>query len=143
MSSRDLSISPAAVGASCAVVGAGLGYWSAPEKYNLRQLLTQDPDVFEKVIKKTALDKANNVQKNAYQSIVDARKTVAEAVKNNKGDEKVTELLKSEDLKNSFKDLRKFIPKARVQTMIIGAAVLGVLGALARIVFGDNTPKTK
>ncbi len=141
--SRDMSVSPAGVGISCAVAGAGIGYLAAPEKYNLRQLLTQEPDVFEKVLPKSALSKATENQKSAYNIISDARKVVADAVKVNKGDEKVTELIKAENMKKSFKDLRKLIPKAKTQTMVIGAVVAGVLGMLAKIVFGKTSPKTK
>ncbi len=143
MSSRDLSVSPAAVGTSCAIVGAGAGYVFAPEKYGLRQLLTQEADVFEKVLSKPVLGKANDKQLAAYNSIVNARKSITDAVKINKGDEKVTELLKSDSMKNAFKDLKKLLPKAKVQAMLIGAVVAGVLGALVKIVFGQNTPKTK
>ncbi len=143
MSSRDLSVSPAAVGTACAVVGAGVGYVSAPEKYGLRQLLTQEADVFEKILSKPVLGKATEKQLSAYNSIVNARKLVTDAVKKNKGDEKVTELLRSENMKNSFKDIKRLLPKAKVQSMFIGAIVAGVLGTLAKIVFGQNTPKTK
>ena len=99
--------------------------------------------MFEKVLSKPVLGKANDKQLAAYNSIVNARKSITDAVKINKGDEKVTELLKSDSMKNAFKDLKKLLPKAKVQAMLIGAVVAGVLGALVKIVFGQNTPKTK
>ena len=42
------SVSPAEVGLMTGMIGAGIGYTLAPRKYNLEQLLTQKPDVFEK-----------------------------------------------------------------------------------------------
>lgn len=138
--SQNISVSPAAVGISCAAVGAGIGYVSAPEKYSLKQLLTQEPDTFEKVIPKKVLDKAKEAQKSGYDAIVKARRTVEEAVKNKKGDAKITELLAKDELKDSFKSMKKMLPKAKVQSMIIGAFVAGVLGTLAKIIFGSNKP---
>ncbi|MFR1672560.1 MAG: hypothetical protein ACLSWI_06430 [Candidatus Gastranaerophilaceae bacterium] len=137
--SQSMSVSPAAVGVSCAVAGAGLGYVAAPEKYSLKQLLTQEADTFEKTIPKAILDKASDKQKTAYNSLVEARKSVAEALKNKKADEKITELVKNEDLKNAFKGMKKMLPKAKVQSMVIGAAVAGVMGTLLKIIFGRSS----
>ena len=54
------SVSPAEVGLMTGMIGAGIGYTLAPRKYNLEQLLTQKPDVFEKSIPKKFLSKATN-----------------------------------------------------------------------------------
>lgn len=138
--SGDLSVSPAAVGISCAALGAGLGYVSAPEKYTLKQLLTQEPEVFERIIPDKILQKASGKQKTAYSSITDARKTVTKALKNNKADEKVTELLKSEDMQTAFRQMKKLIPKARVQAMVIGGVIAGMFGALLKMIFSNSKP---
>lgn len=141
--SQDISVSPAAVGISCAAIGAGIGYATAPEKYSLKQLLTQEPDTFEKIIPKNVLDKAKETQKKGYEIIVNARRTVEEAVKNKKGDAKVTELIAQDELKDSFRNMKKMLPKAKVQSMVIGAFVAGVLGTLAKIIFGSSNPAAK
>ena len=64
---------------------------------------------------------------------------MAEALKNKKADEKITELVKNEDLKNAFKGMKKMLPKAKVQSMVIGAAVAGVMGTLLKIIFGRSS----
>ena len=128
--SGDLSVSPAAVGISCAALGAGLGYVSAPEKYTLKQLLTQEPEVFERIIPDKILQKASGKQKTAYSSITDARKTVTKALKNNK----------AEDMQTAFRQMKKLIPKARVQAMVIGGVIAGMFGALLKMIFSNSKP---
>ena len=70
------SVSPAEVGLMTGMIGAGIGYTLAPRKYNLEQLLTQAPDVFEKSVPKKYLNKATDAQKAAHKSITDARKAI-------------------------------------------------------------------
>ncbi len=129
------SVSPAEVGLMTGMIGAGIGYTLAPRKYNLEQLLTQKTDVFEKSIPKKYLVKASDSQKNARKTIVDARKSILEAVKNNTAEAKLAEFITSPKLENAYKSIKGFLPKARVQTAIVFGVIGGLIGALSKIVF--------
>ena len=120
------SVSPAEVGLMTGMIGAGIGYTLAPRKYNLEQLLTQKPDVFEKSIPKKFLSKATDSQKKAHKLLVEARKSILEASKTNTGEAKLAELIRAPKFENAYKAIKSFLPKARVQTAI----VLGVVGGL-------------
>ena len=89
------SVSPAEVGLMTGMIGAGIGYTLAPRKYNLEQLLTQKPDVFEKSIPKKFLSKATDSQKKAHKLLVEARKSILEASKTNTGEAKLAELIRA------------------------------------------------
>ena len=134
------SVSPAEVGLMTGMIGAGIGYTIAPRKYNLEQLLTQAPDVFEKSVPKKYLNKATDAQKAAHKSITDARKSILEAVKTNTAEAKLAELVRTPKLENAYKAIKSFLPKARVQTAIVLGIIGGVIGALSKIIFfGEKT----
>lgn len=133
------SVSPAEVGLMTGMIGAGIGYTLAPRKYNLEQLLTQKPDVFEKSIPKKFLSKATDSQKKAHKLLVEARKSILEASKTNTGEAKLAELIRAPKLENAYKAIKSFLPKARVQTAIVLGVVGGFIGALSKIIFfGDK-----
>ncbi len=133
------SVSPAEVGLMTGIIGAGIGYTLAPRKYNLEQLLTQKPDVFEKSIPQKYLGKATEPQKNAHKLLVDARKSILEASKTNTAEAKLAELIRTPKLENAYKAIKSFLPKARVQTAIVLGVVGGFIGALSKIIFfGDK-----
>ncbi len=135
------SVSPAEVGLMTGMIGAGIGYTLAPRKYNLEQLLTQKPDVFEKSIPQKYLSKATDPQKKAHKMLLDARKSILEASKTNTGEAKLAELIRSPKLENAYKAIKSFLPKARVQTAIVLGIVGGFIGALSKIIFfGDKNP---
>lgn len=138
MSNQYTYFSPAEVGLMTGFVGAGIGYTLAPRKYNLEQLLTQKPDVFEKTIPQKSLSKAANSQKNAYNLIVDARKSLLEASKTNTAEAKLAEFLRTPTFEKAYKSIKVFIPKARVQTAIVLGVIGAVIGALARIIFSGE-----
>lgn len=129
------SVSPAEVGLMTGMIGVGIGYTLAPRKFNLEQLLTQKPDVFEKSIPEKYLSKAADSQKAAHKSIVEARKSLLDAVKTNTAEAKLAEFVKSPKLENAYKAIKKFLPKARVQTAIVLGVIGGVIGALSKIIF--------
>lgn len=134
------SVSPAEVGLMTGMIGAGIGYTLAPRKYNLEQLLTQKADVFEKSVPERYLSKATDAQKAAHNSIVEARKTILEAVKTNTAEAKLAELVRTPKLENAYKSIKSFLPKARVQTAIVLGVIGGVIGALSKIIFfGEKT----
>lgn len=134
------SVSPAEVGLMTGMIGAGIGYTLAPRKYNLEQLLTQKADVFEKSVPERYLSKATDAQKAALNSIVEARKTILEAVKTNTAEAKLAELVRTPKLENAYKSIKSFLPKARVQTAIVLGVIGGVIGALSKIIFfGEKT----
>ena len=133
------SVSPAEVGLMTGMIGAGIGYTLAPRKYNLEQLLTQKPDVFEKSIPKKFLSKATDSQKKAHKLLVEARKSILEASKTNTGEAKLAELIRAPKFENAYKAIKSFLPKARVQTAIVLGVVGGFIGALSKIIFfGDK-----
>ncbi len=129
------SVSPAEVGLMTGMIGVGIGYTLAPRKFNLEQLLTQKPDVFEKSIPEKYLSKAADSQKAAHKSIVEARKSLLDAAKTNTAEAKLAEFVKSPKLENAYKAIKKFLPKARVQTAIVLGVIGGVIGALSKIIF--------
>ncbi len=133
------SVSPVEVGLMTGMIGAGIGYTLAPRKYNLEQLLTQKPDVFEKSIPKKFLRKATDSQKKAHKLLVEARKSILEASKTNTGEAKLAELIRAPKFENAYKAIKSFLPKARVQTAIVLGVVGGFIGALSKIIFfGDK-----
>lgn len=137
MSQSVSSYSPAQAGAVSAVLGAGVGYVFAPEKYNLEQLLTQKADVFEKSIPlKAAAD--NKSRTSAYNSILEARKVVANAAKQNKAESKIAELIKAPNLEKAYTSIRGLLPKARVQNAVLVGVIAGIFGAFTKILFGDS-----
>lgn len=105
------SVSPAEVGLMTGIIGAGIGYTLAPRKYNLEQLLTQKPDVFEKSIPQKYLTKATDPQKNAHKLLVNARKSILDASKNNTAEAKLAELIRSPKLENAYKTIKSFYLK--------------------------------
>ncbi len=133
------SVSPAETGIMTGVISAGIGYTLAPRKYNLEQILTQKPDVFEKSFPKEVMQNAGKEQKKAHNIILEGRKILKDAAKNNKTDAKLAELLNTPKYSKAYRAVKDFLPKARVQTAI----VFGVIGALAgifgRIIFGDKS----
>lgn len=136
MSQSVSSVSPAEVGGISMVLGAGIGYAFAPEKYNLEQLLTQKPDVFEKVISKKVV--AGSTEYNsAYKAITDARKSLVSAAKNNKLETKIAELIRAPKLEKAYGTLRELLPKARVQNAVLVGVVAGIMGTFTKILFGS------
>ena len=133
------SISPAETGIMTGVVSAAAGYALAPRKYNLEQLLTQKPDVFQKSFSENVMKNAGKEQKKALDIILEGRKILKNASKNNSAEAKLAELLNAPKYSKAYRAVKDFLPKARVQTAI----VFGIIGALAgifgRIMFGEKT----
>ncbi len=133
------SISPAETGIMTGVVSAAAGYALAPRKYNLEQLLTQKPDVFQKSFSENVMKNAGKEQKKALDIILEGRKILKNASKNNSVEAKLAELLNAPKYSKAYRAVKDFLPKARVQTAI----VFGIIGALAgifgRIMFGEKT----
>ncbi len=136
--SQSTTVTPFEVGVMSAIVGAGVGYAAAPRKYNLEQLLTIEPDVFEKSIPKKNLAKATDTQKIAYNAVVEARDAIIKASKSNTGETKLMELMKSPDLDSAYKSIKGFLPKARAQSAIVLAIVGGAIGSIAKIIYDQK-----
>lgn len=117
---------PAVTGGEIALasgfLGAGVGYVLAPKRYNLEDLLTVKSDVFEKAVIKKYLANGTEKDKQAYNLIKSSREEVK-----SKG---VAELLKSSQLENAYKLVRKYIPRARTQSAVILGVLAGVCGAV-------------
>ena len=125
MSESVPSVSSAEVGIASGILGAGVGYVLAPRKYNLEQLITQPPDVFEKSVPKSALAKLDEKPKKSYNLIVDARYKYFKAVENNAGEAKLLELTRAPLLESAYKNIKTIIPKAKTESAIIVGAIMG------------------
>ncbi len=136
--SQSTTVTPFEVGVMSAVVGAGVGYALAPRKYNLEQLLTIEPDVFEKSISKKDLRKATDAQKIAYNAISDARDAIIKASKSNTAETKLMELMKSPDLDSAYRSIKGFLPKARAQSAVVLGIIGGAVGTIARMVYNQK-----
>ncbi len=136
--SQSTTVTPFEVGVMSAAVGAGVGYALAPRKYNLEQLLTIEPDVFEKSLPQKNLVKATDAQKIAHNTIVDARNAIIKAAKKNAAEEKLVELLKSPDLDAAYKSIKGFLPKARAQSAVVLAVIGGAIGTIAKMIYNQK-----
>ena len=136
--SQSTTVTPFEVGAMSAVIGAGVGYAMAPRKYNLEQLLTIEPDVFEKSLPQTALAKATDDQKIAHSVITDARKDILTASKKNAAEERLRFLLKSADLDDAYKTIKGLLPKARIQAAVVLGIIGGAIGTIAKMIYDQK-----
>ncbi len=136
--SQYTSISPAESGIMSGMIGAGIGYTLAPRKYNLEQLLTQKPDVFEKTIPKMVIEKATEEQKSAYDLLTDGRKIMEKAAKSNVLEAKLSELTDTPAYSKAYREIKGFLPKARVQTAIVLGFIGALVGTMGKIIFGTN-----
>lgn len=130
-------VSPAEVGVASMVIGSGVGFVFAPEKYNLEQLLTQKPDVFEKSLPLKSIEQ-NAERNSAYKSLVEAREAVIQASKNNNAETKIAELIKAPKLEKAYASIRKLLPKARIQNAVLVGVVAGIFGTFTKILFGNS-----
>lgn len=136
--SQYTSISPAEAGIVSGVIGAGIGYTLAPRKYNLEQLFTQEPDVFEKTLPQKVIEKASKEQKSAYQVISDAREYLA--ISNKKSaDTTLAAFLDSPKYSRAYNKLKTFIPKAKVQSAVVLGFIGTLVGVIGKIAFGDKS----
>ena len=108
MGQSGTTVSVAEVGIASGILGYGVGYILAPKKYNLEELLTQKPDVFEKAVSKSALLKQPEAKKKSYKAIVKARISYQEALKNKQGAAKLSELMSSAHLDSAYKNIKEF-----------------------------------
>ena len=138
MSSNSISsyVSPAEVGVMSGVIGAGIGYTLAHRKYNLEQLLTQEPDIFEKTIPTKVVAHADTSQKTAHELISHARKIILDA--KDKRDAKIAEFLQDAKYEKAYKGIKKLLPKARVQSAIVLGVISGFIGMVSKIAFGND-----
>ena len=130
MSQGVPSVSSAEIGIASGFMGAGVGYILAPAKYDLEELLTQEPDIFEKSLPKSVISKQAETQKNAYHMIVDARTALVKAAAKNTKDAKLAELTKTPYLESAYHNIKSYIPKARTEY----AVFVGILAAFAGMV---------
>ena len=132
--SQSTTVTPFEVGAMSAIVGAGIGYALAPRKYNLEQLLTIEPDVFEKSLPQKSFVKASDAQRIARDAITKARDAVIKAAKKNEAEEKIRDFLKSAELDDAYKAIKSFLPKARLQSAVVLGIIGGAIGSIAKII---------
>lgn len=135
---RVNSTPPVYSGFGGAVVGGIAGYIAAPRMYNLEQLLTLEPDTFTKEFSAKVMTKASKEQHNSMDSLRKARKAFFDARAKNVGDSKLMELKSSKWLSKDYNSLKSIIPKARAQSAVIGAIVLGVVAALGKMIFNSQ-----
>jgi len=120
------SVSSTEISAASGILGAGIGCVLAPRKYCLEELIIQSPDTFERSLNRNRLLKSDGDTINAYKTLEKARNKYIKAVENNNGESALIELKRATNIKNAYKSIRKFIPKARTTYSIIGA-LTGIL----------------
>lgn len=119
MSNGVPAVNSGEIGLASGLLGAGVGYVLAPKSYNLEELLTAKADVFEKAVNTKYLANGTQKDKDAYNLI-----------KSKRGQKNVSQLLKSPELENAYKLVRKYIPRARAQSAMLLGILAGVAGAL-------------
>ena len=127
------TVSPAEVGIMSGLMGAGIGYTIAPRKYNLEQLLTQKPDVFEEL-----MSNANADQLAAHKVLLEGREVLNKAHQNNTMEAKLADLLGSPKYSKAYRNIKNLLPKARIQTAIVLGTIGGLVGIIGKIIMGDN-----
>ena len=119
MSQGVPAVTSGEIGLASGLLGAGVGYVLAPKSYNLEDLLTVKADVFEKAVNTKYLANGTQKDKDAYNLI-----------KSKRGQKNVSELLKSPELENAYKLVKRYIPRARAQSAMLLGIASGVAGAL-------------
>jgi len=119
MSNGVPAVNSGEIGLASGLLGAGVGYVLAPKSYNLEDLLTVKADIFEKAVNTKYLANGTQKDKEAYNLI-----------KSKRGQKNISELLKSPELENAYKLVRRYIPRARAQSAMLLGIVAGVAGAL-------------
>lgn len=132
------TVSPAEVGIMSGIIGAGVGYTIAPRKFNLEQLLTQKPDVFEKTLSKELMSNATQDQHSAHKALQEGRNILLEAKKHNTTEAKLADLLGSPKYSKAYRNIKNLLPKARVQTAIVLGTIGSLVGIICKIIMGDN-----
>ena len=132
------TVSPAEVGIMSGLMGAGIGYTIAPRKYNLEQLLTQKPDVFEKTLSKELMSNANADQHAAHKVLLEGREILNKAHQNNTMEAKLADLLGSPKYSKAYRNIKNLLPKARIQTAIVLGTIGGLVGIIGKIIMEDN-----
>ena len=131
------SVSPWEIGIASGLLGAGIGYLAAPRKYNLEDLLTQKPDVFEKSVPKNLL--VSEAERNAYDLITFSRESLRNATRENAGEAKLVELVKSKENIEAYKIIKDLIPKTRATSAVITGVLTGITVLLIRYLTGTNS----
>lgn len=135
--SDSMKIGPAGVGLCGALAGGALGYFGAPYKYELQQIITQDDAAFKQVFTDDVFQKSQGIKKTALDKIVKARETMAKAKANGTFDAELGESLCPE-LKKAYDSVKESIPKVRGQSMLAGALILGLLTLGVSFLFVDS-----
>ena len=86
-----------------------------------------------------AMKNAGKEQKKALDVIIDGRKILKNASKNNSLDSKLAELLNAPKYSKAYRAVKDFLPKARVQTAIVFGIIGALAGVFGRIIFGDKS----
>ncbi len=74
MSENSLSVNPVIEPFAGAVAGLGLGYVMAPRKYSLKRLILLNQDRFDKIYSNDVIKQMNTKEKQALDSLYEARK---------------------------------------------------------------------
>ena len=137
--SDNMKIGPAGIGLCGALIGAGFGYFGAPYKYDLQQIITQDDAVFKQVFTEDVFQKAPEKLK----EIVNARETIAKAKANGTFEVSRAGFCSNSDLIKAYGSVKEFIPKARGYAALAGALILGLLTLGMGFLFFDSGNNNK
>jgi len=135
--SQNMTVTPAQSGVAGAAMGAGIGYFAAPPKYNLAQLIKQEPDIFQRIFPESIRDSLPQ-QKPAILNIEAAQTKFRKALNEGKARNVMNELLQEENLHADYKSIKKSLPKSRANSAIIWAVLAGFLAVIGKIAFGKE-----
>jgi len=136
--SENITVTPAQYGVAGAVLGTGIGYFAAPPKYNLVQLIKQEPDIFQRTFPESIRDSLPQ-QKPAILNIEAAQTKFRKAINEGRAKQVVNELLQDKDLQADYKSIKKLLPKARENSAVIWAILIGFLAIISKIAFGKDS----
>ncbi len=138
MSQSVSAVTPVELGLASGFLAAGIGYGIAPRKYNLEQLLTQDSDIFKKSIPQNFIKNASGQQKAAHNKLIETRKILNNIVNADLFDKKLSECIKKTELQNAYTSIKKFIPRARIETALVSGILTAILVTACKALFGSK-----
>lgn len=138
MSQSVSAVTPVEFGLASGFLAAGIGYGIAPRKYNLEQLLTQDSDVFKESVPQKFIKNGSTQQKAAHKKLIETRKILNDIVNADLFDKKLSEFIKKTELQNAYTSIKKFIPRARIETALISGIVTAIAVTACKALFGSS-----
>ena len=123
MSKGVPAVTTGEVGLASGLLGAGIGYVTAPRRYDLEQLLTKGDDVFEKALPVKQILKGTEEEQAARNVLYKARLLLNNELNSKIFESRLDDIMKTPNVNTAYKTVEQYIPKARKEF----ALILGVL----------------